>query len=621
MTIRRLATKYLVAGALLAFTTVAAAAWSAYLFYRLGSVVGATLSDTERAQDATARLASSIEREDDALLLALSSTSHRELDRARAEADAALDGLDLSMSAQDAKARRSRLARALTEYRAASDRLLSAPGPSGGLSSYHTDVNPRLRRAIGECASMREENFRAMQAAGVLARNEATRSTWVVALVAVVALSVSLVVSANLTRTVVRPITILTRSLDALRRGDLDARVRVESDDELGRLGLEFNRMAEALSAFQTSNLGEVLRAKTTLESTLAALPDAVLVVDRDGRTVVMNAPARRLLGLTPGEEVGVRTEQLELPDAARDVLTRALAGSRASSPEKKGLRDVVTVHDGDVRKRVLPVCVPVDDPTGAHLGAVLVLEDVTEFVRLDELRSEVVAIASHELRTPVTKLLMNLHLLGERSEGLDGAQREMLATAVRGCGELTQLLERFLDITRIEAGQLRLVREPVDVCALVRSVVERARPRFDDAGLTLRFEDPPTSFAELVRRVSVDELRLASVVDNLLSNAFKYTPSGGTVTLRLAAEGSTSAPGLSLTVDDDGPGIPGDLRERVFEKFFRVEHERAEHGGVRGAGLGLYLSRQIVEAHGGTLVARAAPSGGAELRMHLPIV
>jgi NtrC-family two-component system sensor histidine kinase KinB len=252
---------------------------------------------------------------------------------------------------------------------------------------------------------------------------------------------------------------------------------------------------------------------------------------------------------------------------------------------------------------------VPIPDYLPRRPGAAIVFADVTDFARLDELRSEVVAVASHELKTPLTTLQMNLLLLQEKADNLTARQREILTAAVRGGDELGATIDELLDLTRIEAGQLQLAQQLVDLGAVVEQVTHTLRPRFEEAKVALRVaKDVPTA------TVKGDPARLRIVLVNLLINALKYTPGGGEVQVRLASvqnavKGGKSS--LQIAVTDTGPGIPAELRERVFEKFFRVEDLKPDGPkGVRGTGIGLYLCREIIEAHGGTILCTTGDNG-----------
>jgi NtrC-family two-component system sensor histidine kinase KinB len=377
-----------------------------------------------------------------------------------------------------------------------------------------------------------------------------------------------------------------------------------------------FNNMAEALDDFRRSNLGETLRAKETLESTLAALPNAVIVVDPSGKITALNSTAHRVLGAV-GTPDASHMEQLPFPPGHLELIRGALAGKHPSVNRADYSRSFPVLVDGRTIK-LLPTAVPIPQFSGDRFGAVLVLDDVTDFIRLDELRTELIALVSHELRTPLTSLRMNMLMLRERARGLDKTQRDILDAALGGCEDLGRTIDELLDLSRIESGQLRLMKDRVDLHGLVEHLVATLQPRFNAAGVTLE------SVSECQGTVVLaDGPRLTVVLSNLLGNALKYTLAGGRVQVRLSAlnteDGSSRT--LQVAVSDTGPGVPEEFRERVFEKFFRVEHQKSRNVvGVQGAGFGLYLCREIIEAHGGRISCNAGrDSTGTSIVFEIP--
>jgi NtrC-family two-component system sensor histidine kinase KinB len=621
MKFRRLETRFLFASCLLVAATVACGIWSGLTFSRLSRVVGDSLRESQGTIDLASKVASALEREDDALLLALAGDrerAHEELAVQRQAFDEAYRRLGEILTQAEEKEVATALRGHVSAYRTAGDVMVNEANAPDARERYHRYVNPLLRSAVADCAQLRELNFRAMQTAGIQARDVASSSTKIVAIVSAIALAVSIIVSLHLARVVTRPIRELTASVDALREGDFERRVDVTTADEIGRLGDGFNRMAQALLEFRRSNLGEVLRAKGTLETILAALPDAVMVVGADEQVEAINPAAADLLRMRGAAGARALTD-LGLPRPAVDAVRQALRGESVAM----NLRDPASAFrvsvDGTSR-RLLPIAAPVKERESGQGGAVLVLYDVSDFARLDELRSELIGVASHELKTPLTTLRMNLMLLAENVGTLADRRQEVIAAALAGCEQLANTVEELLDVTRIEAGRLRLDLERVDLRVIVSQTVEGFRHRFDDAGVRITTE-ADLGTAGLVRG---DSARIATVLSNLLDNALKYTPAGGQVSVKISSglnAGSGSIPVVRFAVTDTGCGISPEFRERVFDKFFRVEHERPDGlGGARGAGIGLYLCRQIVEAHGGSIRCEAAPHGpGTQIVVELP--
>jgi two-component system, NtrC family, sensor histidine kinase KinB len=610
----RLQTRFLWAGCLLIAATIGSSIWSALTFRRLTTVVNATLSESQETVDLCSELHSSLEREDDALLLFLAGDveqARRALDDERRRGDEGYERLVGRLQESDAEEKgiAGELRRQIGRYRVAGDALIHASRPSDGLERYHGQVNPLLRRAVAACDRLREANFRSMQQAGIRARDEAARGTRLVTAISALTVLLGVSVAVWLARTILVPVKELTQSVEAIRHGNFDRRVDYAAGDELGQLAAGFNRMAEAIAQYRRSSLGELLTAKTTLEATLNALPDAVLVFAPDASLAALNPPAKRILAAQGVAALDCLAD-IPFPDENRTRIELALDGVNPPQPEFDFSRTLNVELDGQVRRFILTT-IPIPEFQSGQFGVVVVLDDVTEFVRLDELRSELIGVASHELNSPLTSLRMNLLMLAEEASPLSSRQQQLLDAAVGGCNELGWTIDELLDVTRIEAGQLRLNLSPVELVPLVESVVKSMQTRFEDARVHIQLDSGNYSQAAL--RVLADRPRLASVMANVLGNALKYSPTGGLVDIRFSSVQNAhagGAPTVQIAVSDQGPGIPKEYRERIFEKFFRVEHylERRENK-VRGTGIGLYLCREILKAHRGGIVCETNPN------------
>jgi len=609
----------MLAGVLLVMTTIVSGIWSAWTFARLTAIAGNTLEVSQQTIDLTAVLANALEREDDALLLAVTgerAQAQAKLLAERRQFTEAYSGLLGTLDEPHEKGAAADLRNHENLYRTAGDAFLSMAGQQDAMTVYYRRVNPALRQAVADCARIRESNIHAMQLAATRARDEAHRATILVTVISAIALIISTIVALALARSILHPIQELTDSVEALRAGDFERRVPVVSDDELGSLALGFNRMAEALAEFRRSNLSEVLRAKETLEATIATLPDAVLVIDPEEHIVTSNPLARSVLQAT-GAAGAISIAELPFPAHSLSAIRAALRGESGTQARAE-FDQAFLVSLEDRRRKFILTVVPIPEFRNEEFGAVAILYDVTDFARLDELRTELIGVASHELKTPLTTLRMNLLLLHEKAENLTDRQHEILATAILGCHELASTIDELLDLTRIEAGQLRLTRENVDLRAVIDRAVTSLRPRFEDAEVTLSVVC--NGQAALL---CGDPARLTMVLTNLLSNALKYTPRTGTVSINASMQnaGSNGKAMLQIAVTDSGPGVPAVFRERVFDKFFRVEQQTiGDQSGTWGAGIGLYLCRQIVEAHGGAISCLVGENGrGTRISLVLP--
>lgn len=265
--------------------------------------------------------------------------------------------------------------------------------------------------------------------------------------------------------------------------------------------------------------------------------------------------------------------------------------------------------------------CAPLRAADGTITDVIVVVSEVSEQVaarrvveETSRARDEFVRIASHELRTPLTTLRMMLSLLGESGSTRSAHEEEMLRTALAGCDQLGQTVDAMLELAHAETGNIRLRRERFTVAALAKETLASLSTRARDAEVSMPIRDESNGAA-----VEGDIARLFVVLSNVVSNALKYSPPESVIDVCLRDAGES----VEVAVTDQGPGVPAEYRERIFEKYFRVEHQK-DGGeplhGPRGAGMGLYLCRQIVEAHGGAIGCTEGAGGkGTTITLSLP--
>ena len=419
-------------------------------------------------------------------------------------------------------------------------------------------------------------------------------------------------------RLIVGPVRTLTESVQQVQRGNLDLEVPVRSNDELGRLGEAFNEMASQLRVFRRIDHEKLTRSQRTTQLAIDSLPDGVVVTNPQGGIELTNETAKRLFGLHPGVPVdGLSDLRLaELHHRAwRDDKWGADAtggangngnGDAGGSPVAAGYGSSIKVEDAGHDRFFLPRSAPILDEQRHMVGLTIVLADVTDFRRLDEMKNGLLSTVSHELKTPLTSMRMILHLVVEEKVGpLTPRQSELLVAAREDSDRLHEIIENLLDMGRIESGMALMELRPAAAAELVWGCIEPMRPAFRAKGVALQFDPPPAT-----PPVLADAVRVRHVFNNLLANALRYTPAGGAVRVGLRQ----ALDGVEFTVADTGPGIPHEFLHRVFEKFFRVPGQPGESG----AGLGLAIVKDVVEAHGGAVTVESVAGHGTTFRFTL---
>jgi PAS domain S-box-containing protein len=406
-------------------------------------------------------------------------------------------------------------------------------------------------------------------------------------------------------RSMMVPLQAITDSAVAIGTGNLDQVVPVLSRDELGQLAEAFNTMARQLRNYRKTDYARLLRAQRTSQATIDSFPDPVLVIDSEGFVEMANPAAKRLLGVTGKDREHPATTPWQPPELLQQPLIEALRNQRGYLPE--GFDQVVRLRENGQDLTLLPRVLPIQDPYGGTLGAAVVLLDVTRFRLLDQLKSDLVATVSHELKTPLTSVRLALHLLLEEAVGpLTPKQMELLVDARENAERLLARVDSLLDLARLEQrpDELDIRTQPPE--ELLRSAADAIRPRAEDKGIEVVVETAPGLPA-----VAADALRLGHALGNLLDNAVTYTDRGGRITLGAAAAGDQ----VTLTIADTGCGIPPEYRHRIFDRFFRVPGQSIEGG----TGLGLAIAQEIVAAHGGSIVCESRVGAGTTFRLTLP--
>ena len=372
-----------------------------------------------------------------------------------------------------------------------------------------------------------------------------------------------------------RPLDELVGATGRLAEGELDSRVEPSGPQELRDLAYSFNTMAGELEAAHDRLLEERRRLAVTIES----LGDALVVCEPDGTVASVNPRARELV---PTLEPGVDAQGPQSPLPKQD----------------DALRGEVVVDDED---RILAM-------TAAEMeggGVVWTIRDISERARLERLKSEFVATASHELRSPLTSIKGFVELLS-RSDGLDAKQREFVDVILLSTNRLVDLVNDLLDVARIEAGQFEIHRRPTDAVEAVREVVTLIEPRIADKSQELELHLP-----RVLPPALADPARLRQIATNLITNAHLYTPPRGRISVRLDAEERA----IVLRVSDTGRGLSSEEQEHIFDRFYRGADGRT----VPGTGLGLSVVRSLVDLHRGTIEVESEPDKGSVFTVRIP--
>lgn len=396
------------------------------------------------------------------------------------------------------------------------------------------------------------------------------------------AIAIGAATVAVVARGVTRPLRAVTASAARMSAGDLQARAPEEGSAELALLAATLNRLASEMDA----RIRQVGRDREQRDVILSGMEEGIVLIGPDGLVGYANPAASRILRTTPDD---VRTLA---PHELRAMVEECRAEGR---PREREVETGLPART--IRASALPI-----EVTGDVL---LVLRDVTAARRVEAMRRDFVADASHELKTPAASIQAAAETVQRALESDDLAAAARFAAQVRWqAARLSRIVSDLLDLSRLETE--RPVVQPVRLDRLVAEETNRLRQQARDVGVDVGVETRPVT----VRGSSKD---LALLVRNLLDNAVRYTPPGGRVTIGLAEDDGR----IRLTVEDTGIGIPTRDLPRIFERFYRVDRARSRETG--GTGLGLSIARHVVEQHGGRIQARSQLGQGSSFIVTLP--
>ncbi|MBR5218119.1 MAG: HAMP domain-containing protein [Clostridia bacterium] len=406
-------------------------------------------------------------------------------------------------------------------------------------------------------------------------------------------LAMSIVLGLFLSRTIIAPIISLKKKAEKLAAGDFGSKIEVKSRDEIADLTVTFNTMAAELK----QTLNDISAEKNKIETIFRFMTDGVMAFSRDGSILHINPAARKMLDIAEDSEIYFDSFFESI--GVNVKLAEFLYLNDYKTAEKN-----VKTEDKDLKAYFAPFMTEGDRTD----GVVVVFQDVTEQLKLDNSRREFVANVSHELRTPLTTVKSYAETLAENAE--KGSMEQSFLDVINNeTDRMTRLVKDLLTLSRLDYDKTALVKNTFPLQKLVEEIVRKlsmdARKHEHQLVFAPKGEMPP---------FYGDRDRLEQVITNIISNAVKYTPDGG----RIEVGCDYFFTDAVITVKDNGIGIPEADLPRIFERFYRVDKARTRKFG--GTGLGLAIAKEIVDAHGGKIEINSKQGKGTEVRITMPL-
>lgn len=454
-----------------------------------------------------------------------------------------------------------------------------------------------LRSLIREDISqIMQVNLQAIDKKNQAARASAEKAKTIITFILTICILSGLTFLFNFPSLVASPIAKLTEGIRAIANKNYSQRIHLNRNDEFGMLADSFNSMAEKLDEYEHSNLSKILFEKQRAETVINSLKDASIGIDNKGLILFANQQALQLLSLKEQDIIGLPQHIIQ----EKNDLFRFLINEKSTIPFKivlDGKENYFTKEIIDIRQH------------GEKVGSVIVLENITPFKELDTAKTNFIATISHELKTPLASSDFSLKLLeDERIGSLTAEQKELVQSMKNDNQRLLRIVSELLDMSQVESGRILLNIQEVPVYNILEKAGQSVASAVKEKNLSVKKE-----IEENLPLVKADPEKIPWVLNNFLTNAIKYSPENGTITLKAIHKENF----IEIGVRDFGIGIDESFQSKIFDRYFKVPGTKEK----KGTGLGLAISKDFVEAMGGSIGVESAIGRGSYFFFRLPAV
>lgn len=408
-----------------------------------------------------------------------------------------------------------------------------------------------------------------------------------------ISLAITIILGILIAKTITKPILDMRRQAQAMSRGNFSRKVRVYGNDEIGQLAIAFNHLTNRLQEAQSTTEAE----RRKLASVLSNMTDGVIATDRKGKIILINDPAINFLNVTRETTLGrpiASVLGLDQEYSFEDLIHMKESINLNYSTQEKPF--ILRANFSVIQKE-----------TGFVNGLITVLHDITEQEKIEMERREFVANVSHELRTPLTTMRSYLEALADGAWRDEAIAPTFLNVTQTETERMIRLVNDLLQLSKMDSRDYKLNTDFVEFNKFFNRIIDRFEMSKSQNVKFIRYIPDVSYF------VDIDTDKLTQVIDNIISNALKYSPDGGNIRFGFTVQDNM----LKVMVSDDGMGIPKENVGRIFDRFYRVDRARSREMG--GTGLGLAIAKEMIEAHGGKIWAESEEGVGTTIFFTLP--
>lgn len=460
----------------------------------------------------------------------------------------------------------------------------------------------KLRQDLNEIMTV---NMVSIDQKSDLAARTSRNALWWIYIVGTTCVLIALTLLIIFPHSITRPIRELMNGIMEISNRNYDKRLHINQIQEFSDVADSFNDMAEKLSEYRQSTLADILASKKYLEAIVNSIHEPIIGLNENRNVLFANDEALTVLNLRRGEVIGASAEELSLKN---DLLRRLIRELVTPSETKEPLKIYADNKESYFQAKYIPIRVT---DTGEHelhyIGDVVLLKNITEFKELDSAKTTFISTISHELKTPISAIMMSLKLLEDNRIGvLNGEQQSLAGSIKENSDRLLNITGELLKMTQVETGKLQLNPKVTKPIELINYAVNATRVLAERFGCNIEVEYPD----EKIPKLFVDSEKIAWVVTNLLSNAIHYSKENSRIIIGVSWDDR-----LEIYIQDFGKGIDVRYHQSIFDRYFRVPGTK-----VQGSGLGLAISKDFVEAHGGTIRVESEVGKGSRFTISFPV-
>ena len=468
---------------------------------------------------------------------------------------------------------------------------------------YNLRVSTLAGKVKNDLADLTTLNEKAMFKGRDNTKSNALSVLYFILAISSIAAISGLIISLIYTNKFLNPINLLIETIKSVKEGQINKQAPIINSDEIGMLAKEFNNMTSRLYEFEQSTTGKLLLERNKSIAIVKSITDPLIVLDASYKVQLLNNSGENVFGVL--EQNIINSNYLEtIRNMELYDYIFCVVDNKVTDTEK-----IISFHLND-RTYFFNVLVTVVNDKDDKINAIVVLlKNITEYKELEKVRTDFIATISHEFKTPLTSIMMGVGLLFEKNIGVINEKQEELLDAIKEETEkLADLVSNLLKLSKIQSNQAVYDIRPYSITKIVLDCVENYSMQAKNKKIIL-----DNSIRKELPNVVVDKEKIIWVLNNLVSNALKYTDAGGKIVIGARINGDK----MKVFVKDNGKGIPREYHEKIFEKFVKINAYDTE---FLSSGIGLSIAKGIVEAHGGTIYCESEVSKGSTFTFTLPL-